>query len=172
MLPVKRIAIPDAEAFVAAIQDEISRTREGRYFHRLHVVLYVLQGAGPYEAARLYGDSTRAIEYWVHRLLGNGLTGLWEGDRAGRPARLSVADRERLRSEIRLSPRELGYDQNLWDGLLLSHHLKEHYAVSLGVRQCQRLFHKLGFTLQRPRRQAREADTLQQEAFKKTSTNG
>jgi transposase len=40
------------------------------------------------------------------------------------------------------------------------------------VRQCQRLFHKLGFTLQRPRRQAREADTLQQEAFKKTSTNG
>ncbi|HOK20449.1 MAG TPA: hypothetical protein PK188_08165 [Thermosynergistes sp.] len=57
---MKRIAIPDAETFVAAIQDEISRTREGRYFHRLHVVLYVLQGASPYEAARLYGDSPRA----------------------------------------------------------------------------------------------------------------
>ena len=172
MLPVKRIAIPDAETFVAAIQDEISRTREGRYSHRLHVVLYVLQGASSYEAVRLYGDSARAIEYWVHRLLSNGLAGLWEGDRTGRPSRLSVADQERLRSEIRLSPRELGYDQNLWDGLLLSHHLKEHYAVSLGVRQCQRLFHQLGFTLQRPRREAREADPLQQEAFKKTSPNG
>jgi len=172
VLPVKRIAIPDAETFVAAIQDEISRTREGRYFHRLHVVLYVLQGAGAYEAARLYGDSARAIEYWVHRLLSKGLAGLWEGERPGRPARLSAADQERLRSEIRLAPRELGYDQNLWDGLLLSHHLKEKYAVSLGVRQCQRLFHQMGLTLQRPRRQAHEADPLQQEAFKKSSTSG
>ena len=172
MLPVKRIGIPDAETFVAAIQDEISRTREGRYFHRLHVLLYVLHGASPYEAARIYGDSPRAIEYWEHDLLTKGLTGLWEGDRPGRPSRLSVSDWETLRGEIRRSPRELGYDQNLWDGLLLSHHLKERYAVSLSIRQCQRLFLKLGFTLQRPRRQAREADPLQQEAFKKTSTNG
>lgn len=169
---MKRIAIPDAETFVAAIQDEISRTREGRYFHRLHVVLNVLQGAGAYKAAHLYGDSPRAIEYWIRRLLSNGLAGLWEGERPGRPGRLSAADRERLRSEIRLSPRELGYDQNLWDGLLLSHHLKEKYGVSLGVRQCQRLFHQMEFTLQRPRRQAHEADPLQQEAFKKSSASG
>ena len=172
MLPVKRIAIPGAETFIAAIQDEISRTREGRYFHRLHVVLYVLQGASAYEAARIYGDSPRAIEYWGHRLLTQGLAGLWEGDRTGRPSRLSPSDRERLRNDIQRSPRELGYGQNLWDGLLLSHHLKEHYAISLSVRQCQRLFHRLGFTMQRPRRQARESDPLQQEAFKKTSTNG
>ena len=169
---MKRIAIPDAETFVAAIQDEISRTREGRYFHRLHVVLYVLQGASPYEAARLYGDSPRAVKYWIRRLLADGLAGLREGDRSGRPGRLSSSDQERLRKDIQRSPRELGYDQNLWDGLLLSFHLKEHYAVSLGVRQCQRLFHQMGFTLQRPRRQAHEADPLQQEAFKKTSTGG
>lgn len=172
MLPVKRITIPDVETFIAAIQDEISRTREGRYFHRLHVVLYVLHGASSYEAARIYGQSPRAVEYWVHRLLSHGLAGLWEGERPGRPSRLSPSEQQRLRNEIRRSPRELGYDQNLWDGLLLSHHLQEHYAISLSVRQCQRLFHKLGFTLQRPRRQAREADPLQQEAFKKTSANG
>ncbi len=172
VLPVKRIAIADAETFVAAIQDEISRTREGRYFHRLHVVLYVLNGANSYEAARIYGDSPRAIEYWVHRLVTRGLAGLWEGDRPGRPSRLSPSDRDRLRNDIRRSPRELGYDQNLWDGLLLSHHLAKDYTISLSVRQCQRLFHRLGFTMQRPRRQAREADPLQQEAFKKTSTNG
>ncbi|WP_258188323.1 helix-turn-helix domain-containing protein [Candidatus Hakubella thermalkaliphila] len=69
-------------------------------------------------------------------------------------------------------PRDLDYDQNLWDGVLLSHHLQKHYGISLGVRQCQRLFHQLGFTLQRPRRQAHEADPLQQEAFKKNSTSG
>ncbi|MBI4307221.1 MAG: winged helix-turn-helix domain-containing protein, partial [Chloroflexi bacterium] len=65
---------------------------------------------------------------------------------------------------------DLGYDQNLWDGVRLSHHLEERYAVSLSVRQCQRLFHKRGFSLQRPRRQAHEADPVPQEAFKKTSS--
>jgi len=169
---VRRIAIPDAETFIAAIQDEISGTKEGRYFHRLHVVLQVLHGASSYEAARLYGDSPRSVEYWVHRLVSRGLAGLEEGERSGRPSRLSSSEEQGLRSEIRRSPRELGYDQNLWDGVLLSHHLEERYAVSLSVRQCQRLFYKLGFTLQRPRRQAHEADPLQQEAFKKTSANG
>ncbi len=79
VLPVKRIAIPDAETFIAAIQDEISGTREGRYFHRLHVVLHVLHGASSYEAARLYGDSPRSVEYWAHRLLSQGLAGLARG---------------------------------------------------------------------------------------------
>jgi len=169
---VKRISVPDAETFVAAIQDEISRTREGRYFHRLDVILYVLQGASPYDAARLFGHSPRTIEYWVHRLLSDGLAGLWEGNRTGRPGRLSATDLQKLRNELQRSPRDLGYDHNLWDGVLLSHHLAKEYSISLSVRQCQRMFHKLGFSLQRPRRQPSEANSELQESFKKTTTNG
>jgi len=32
---MRKFIIPDVETFIAAIQDEISRTLEGRYFHRL-----------------------------------------------------------------------------------------------------------------------------------------
>ncbi len=168
---MKRVKIPDAEIFKAAIQEEISRTPEGRYFHRLHAVLQVLGGASSHETARLYGDSPRTVEYWVQRLTSRGVSGLLEGNHTGRPARLSSAELAGLRKDISRSPRELGYHQNLWDGLLLSHHIAQNYSVSLGVRQCQRLFHQLGFSLQRPRRKAIEADVLRQEAFKKTTTN-
>jgi transposase len=168
---VRRKCIPDAEVFKAAIQDEISRTPEGRYFHRLHAVLHVLDGTSTQDTARLYGDSPRAIEYWVQRLTSKGLDGLQEGFHPGRPTRLSSQNLVKLRKDISRSPRELGYDQNLWDGLLLSHHLSQKYSISLSIRQCQRLFHKLGFSLQRPRRKASEADALQQEAFKKTITS-
>ena len=171
-LPVRRLVIPDAETFATAVEDEIARTRVGRYYHRLHVVLLVLRGYSCYEAARLYGDSPRSVEYWVHRLLRQGLAGLEEDERPGRPSRLSDPQKERLRSELQGSPRALGYDQNLWDGKLVAHHLAQRYGVTLGVRQCQRLLRQLGFTLQRPRRQAHEADPLQQAAFKKTSPNG
>jgi transposase len=168
---VRRKNIHDAEIFKAAIQDEISRTSEGRYFHRLHVVLHILDGASSHDAARLYGDSPRAIEYWVNRLTSKGTSGLLDGNHPGRPARLSTKDLAKLRKDIRRTPRELRYDQNLWDGLLLSHHLTQKYSISLSVRQCQRLFHQLGFSLQRPRRKAKEADGPQQEAFKKTTTS-
>jgi transposase len=168
---MKRLIIPDTETFIAAVQDEISRTPEGRYFHRLHVVLHVLQGASSYEAARLYGNSPRSVQYWVGKLISAGLLGLWDKERPGRPRRFSAKDEQKLRNEIRRSPRELGYDQNLWDGSLLSHHLKKHYTIALSVRQCQRLFHQLGFTLQRPRRYASEANPIEQEAFKKISTD-
>jgi len=172
VLPVKRINVPDAQTFISAIHDEISRSPEARYFHRLHVVLYVLSGASAYQAAQLYRLSPRTVEYWLRRLISFGLAGLRDRNRAGRPRRLSVSDMEKLRGEILRSPQELGYDQNLWDGVLLRRHLEQRYSVSLGVRQCQRLFHQLGFTLQRPRRKAQEADPSLQEAFKKTSISG
>jgi transposase len=168
---VRRTSIPDAEIFKAAIQDEISRTPEGRYFHRLHAVLQVLDGSSAHDTGRLYGDSPRAIEYWVQRLTSKGLSGLLDGEHPGRPARISATELAKLRKDIRRSPRELGYNQNLWDGLLLSHHLNQKYSISLSVRQCQRLFHQLGFSLQRPRRKASETDASQQEAFKKTTTS-
>jgi transposase len=165
---MKRTAIPDQEVFIEAIQDEISRTPEGRYFHRLHAVLNVLKGSSPAHTADIYGDSPRAVQYWVKNIASKGLAGLWDKNRPGRPPKLSENEQEKLRKEIRRSPREFGYDQNLWDGPLLSHHLKERYGIVLGIRQCQRLFNQLGFTLQRPRRKACESDPQQQEEFKKT----
>ena len=168
---MRRTIIPDAEVFKAAIQDEISRTPEGRYFHRLHAVLHILDGVSSHDTAHLYGDSPRAIEYWIQRLTSKGLSGLLDKNHPGRPTRLSAGALAKLRKDISRSPRDLGYDQNLWDGLLLSHHLTQKYSVSLSVRQCQRLFHQLGFSLQRPRRKASEADGPQQKAFKKTTTS-
>ncbi len=69
----------------------------------------------------------------------------------------------------RTDPRNFGYGQNLWDGKLLSHHIEKVYHVKLGVRQCQRLFNKLGFRLRKPRPVIAKADEVAQTEFKKTS---
>ena len=73
------------------------------------LILHVLQGASPYDAAHLLGHSPRTIEYWVHRLLSDGLVGLWEGKRTGRPGLLSATDLQKLQNELRRSPMDLGY---------------------------------------------------------------
>ena len=169
---MRRLEIPDVETFIAAIQDEISRTPEGRYYHRLHVTLHALKTGDCYEAACIYEHSPRSVYNWVHRLTSGGLAGLSEGKRPGRPRRLSPSQEQNLYQDLLLSPRELGHNQNIWDGPLLSYHLEKQYRVHLRIRQCQNVLHRLGFSLQRPRRQAAEADPDKQEAFKKNSQNG
>ena len=52
-------------------------------------MLLVAQGMTCPEVARLLGDAPRSVEYWVHRFEKQGLSGLVEGERSGRPTRLN-----------------------------------------------------------------------------------
>ena len=169
---MKRFRVTDVETFIAALEDEISHTSEGRYYHRLHVTLHALKTGDCYESARIYNHSPHSIYNWLHRLTKRGLVGLQEGERPGRPRQLSFSQEQKLCKDLLLSPREFGYDQNIWDGPLLSYHLRKIFSVHLQVRQCQNLFHRLGFSLQRPRRQGAKADLEKQNTFKKNSRNG
>ena len=111
---MKRLEISDLETFIAAIEDEICRTAERRYYHRLHVVLHALKTGNCYEAARIYNHAPHSVYNWIHRLTTYGLAGLLEAERPGRPKRLSPSQKERLSKDLLLSPREFGYDQNVW----------------------------------------------------------
>ena len=73
---------------------------------------------------------------------------------------------------MRRSPREFGFVQTLWDGNLLAEHLRQSYQVTLGTRQCQRLFGQMGFRLRKPRPVIAKADPEAQAAFKKTAASG
>jgi hypothetical protein len=46
-------------------QQEIQRSEDSRYDHRLHRVLLVAQGMTCPEVARLLGDAPRSVEYWA-----------------------------------------------------------------------------------------------------------
>lgn len=165
---MKALTIGNREEMVLALQDEIRRNSEARYDHRLHAVLLVAQGMSCRQTAVALGDAPRSVEYWVHRFDQDGFGGLSEGNRPGRPSRLSQAEREHVEAALRKSPSDFGLPAQLWDGPLLSAYLKEHLGVTLRVRQCQRLFRQFGFRLRKPRPQIACADPLVQAAHKKT----
>ncbi len=169
---MRKLEIPDGEAARISIQQEIMRSEDSRYDHRLHGLLLISNGLNCYEVAKLFGQSPRTVQYWVQRFQNSGFAGLVDSPRGGRPAVLGHAQAEAVGRDLRRSPRDLGYDQNLWDGKLLSHHLKEAYGIELGVRQCQRLFQKFQFRRRKPRPLIAKADPEAQEAFKKNSKTG
>ena len=164
---MKRIHISDAKTVVLILQDEIRRSYEARYDHRLHAILMVAQGMNCRQVAELLGDSPRTVAYWVNRFEAEGLSGLADADRPGRPRRLNDQQLQEIEQALRSNPADFGLNANLWDGKLLSHHIRQQYGIELGVRQCQRLFRQLGFRLRKPRPLIAKADPQEQAAFKK-----
>jgi len=166
---MRKARITDAEEMVLALQDEIRRTDESRYDHRLHGVLLVAQGLSCREVARLLEDASRTVAYWVQRFEDEGLAGLAEGERPGRPRRLSREQLEEVSQALRKSPVEYGLASNLWDGKTLSAFVFMRWGITVGVRQSQRLFRQLGFRMRKPRPMVAHADPEEQREYKKTT---
>lgn len=168
---MRKIHLSEPENVILALQDEIRRSDESRYDHRLHGVLLVAQGMNCTEVAMLLGDAPRTVAYWVHRFEEEGLAGLADGDRPGRPRRLSNEQLEEISEALRRSPLDCGLKVNLWDGKALSKFIAKQWGIPLGVRQSQRLFRQFGFRLRKPRPKIAHADPQEQEEYKKTTRN-
>jgi transposase len=169
---MRPLSVPDAEDVILGLQDEIRRSGDARYDHRLHGLLLVAQGMTCPEVGRLLGDAPRTVEYWVRRFEESGLAGLSESARPGRPSRLGADQLEAIEVALRDSPAAFGLSTNIWDGKTLSAWISRQWGLSLGTRQCQRLFRQLGFRLRKPRPQVAHADPELQRAHKKTPRTG
>lgn len=169
---MRKLEIADPEIMRIAIQQEIVRSDESRYDHRLHGLLLVAGGQSCQQVADTFGENPRTVQRWVKRFEEYGLDGLREGERPGRPATLDAKQWAALGRDMRRPPKEFGHAAHLWDGKLLAEHLRRHYGVKLGVRQCQRIFGQMGFRLRKPRPQVAQSDPVRVAAFKKTAPAG
>lgn len=166
---MKKIQIKDNKIMQIAIQQEIQRSENSRYDHRLHGVLLVSKGMSCYDVGKFLGHDSTTIQRWANAFNKKGFSGLYDNQRPGRPASLNARQWSKLSKDMRKHPNDLGYEQNLWDGKLLSHHLFKSYGTKLGVRQCQRIFGKMGFRRRKPRPVIAQSDPVAQKVFKKTS---
>jgi transposase len=169
---MRKLQIESAEVMRIAIQQEIGRSEESRYDHRLHGLLLVAAGQSCGQVAELFGENPTTVQRWVQRFEHGGLDALREGERSGRPRMLDAAQWRKLEGDLRKTPRDFGLAATLWDGPVLSEHLRRRYKVELGIRQCQRLFRQMGFRLRKPRPQVAQADPQEIAAAKKTPSTG
>jgi transposase len=166
---MKPLTISGSNAVVESIQDEIRRSDESRYDHRLHTVLLVAKGWTCPEVALLFNESRHSVVNWVRRFELEGFAGLTDKPHPGRPGRLTDEQIDRIGAVLRSPPSNVGISGGIWDGKSLSAYLSRDFGVVMSVRQCQRLFRQLGFRLRKPRPMLAGADASQQEDFKKTS---
>ncbi|MEM0163030.1 MAG: hypothetical protein QXV94_00695, partial [Thermoplasmata archaeon] len=111
--------------------------------------------------------SPRTIECWINSFNSDGLGAFYDIEKSGRPSKLSSEILNDINRDLRKDPHEFGYFQNMGDGILLKRYLLDKYNIDLEVRQCQNIFHKLGFRLRRPRSIIAKGERDLKDNFKK-----
>ena len=106
---MRKLQISDQEVMRIAVQQEILRSEESRYDHRLHGILLITHGFSCYEVADALGQDPRTVERWAKRFEKSGFAALRDGERQGRPRRLDDAQWEAINSDLRRNPLEFGH---------------------------------------------------------------
>lgn len=169
---MRKLTIKDNKNMAIAVYQEIQRSEDSKYDHRLHGVLLAINGFDCYTIGNIFGQDSTTVQRWINNFNKKGFSGLAEGERSGRPKSLTEKQWEELGKDLRKLPSEFKYHQVSWDGKLMAAHLKKKFKIELGVRQCQRIFNMMGFRLRKPRPIIANANPQAQRAFKKTSGNG
>ena len=140
------------------------------FAYRVAMVNLLLAGDGMTTAklSELTGIPTRTLSDWVKKADETHFEALRPKQHPGKTARLSEEQYAQIKETLTHDPEEYGY--LVWDGKALSEYIQKTFGITLGVRQCQRIFHKLGFSRIRPQTfpALGKEDSEEREAFKKT----
>lgn len=101
-----------------------------------------MRGMSCQQVGRLLGDSARSLQYWVKRFETEGLPGLSEKGRPGRPRRLNSTQITELEMALKRRPRDFGLTAEAWDAKSVASYLNHFCGIQLGARQCQRLLNQ------------------------------
>ena len=158
------------DELLAQGQAIMSSSDEARYLFRVFAVNMVLAGTPASQVGASAGFTKAAVTGWVKTVDEHGFEALRPQKRAGRPAKLTADQLKHIDTALQDDPKEYGF--KVWDGPSLSAYIKEKFKIEIGVRQCQRLFHSLGYSRIRPQPLPSKGyeDTEEREAFKKNGT--
>ena len=144
----KRKYNTDPELLLKQGKAIMSSTDEARYHFRVFAVNMVLSGCSAAQIGTMSGVSKVAVTGWVKTADEQGFEALRPKGHKGRPAKLTEDQYKEIDAVLQTDPKEIGYKN--WDGPTLSTYISRKYNVNMSVRQCQRLFHSLGYSHIRP----------------------
>ncbi len=144
-----RVYQTDKEKLLAEGKSIVRATDDAKFQHKVEMVNLVHGGMTPSALSQYVRESKNTITRWGKAADEQGFEALRVKKQSGRAARLSKENKEAIKAVLEEDdPKKYGY--NVWDGPSLSDYIARQYGVNLSVRQCQRMFHELGFSLIRP----------------------
>lgn len=134
---------------------------------RALAIAQALEGASRAEAARLVGRERQSLRDAVVRFNAEGLAGLRNHPRPGRPGKLSPARQEELRAWVLAGPDPEADGMSSYRLLDIAAHIEQRWSVSYGLSSVSRLLHRMGLSWQTTRPAHPKGNVEAQELYKK-----
>lgn len=163
--------IHDPEELLRKGKSIVNQSGDTKYILRVSMVNFMLQRTATVaELSSLSGIPQRTLSEWVRKVDEEGFEALRAKKQPGKEPKLNDKQMAEIKDAVAKPAAESGY--YVWDGITLSDYIKEKYNVELSVRQCQRIFKKLGFSHIRPQTYPSlgEDNEKARDEYKKNST--
>ena len=108
-----------------------SRTAQARLVERAQILLAVAEGRRPRQIAKDLGLSRPTVYTWIHRFNEQGLHGLEDRPRAGRPHTYTAEQRAEVIAAALTDPKSLGLPFGCWTLDRLRAYLHEHKGIGM-----------------------------------------
>ena len=162
------IAITRTEHTGDDLRHEARRTKDVSQARRCLAIALVLEGWSRTEAAEAAGMQRQTLRDWVHRYNGEGIAGLLDHRRPGRPARMSENQFAELDRIVETGP-DVAVDGVVrWRRADLKAVVEQRFGVVLSERSVGRILAARGFRHVSVRPRHPRGDAAAQDAFKKT----
>ena len=162
------VAVTRKEPGAVELRREAGRCRDARAARRMLALALVLEGASREEAARAAGMDRQTLRDWVHRYNAEGVEGLRDRPRPGRPCGLDEGRQAALKALILRGPKLERDGCVAWRARDLRELVERRFGVRYSESGGRRLLRGLDLSWQKARPVHPEADPKAQERFKKT----
>jgi transposase len=164
-----KIEVIRLELSAAKLRRLAARSPDGRLACRILAIALVLEGWSRAEAATACGMDRQTLRDWVHRYNHEGIGGLSDAQRSGRPPALSAEQMQELKDLVLSGPDLAIHGVTRWRCLDLCAAIADRYGVVVHERTVGKMLWRMGLTRLQPRPYHPKKDAAAQEAFKKTS---
>lgn len=148
----KKIDYHLSDEELASIEQAINDSKNVRVVKRATGLRLLHRGHAPAEVAGMLMVSLATVHNWHHRFHTNGIAGLEDVPKSGRPR---VADEEYCRvleEALEVSPAVYGYDFAIWTLDRLREHLEAKTGKRLSRERFRALLADLDYVYRRPKR--------------------
>jgi transposase len=142
----------DLEHLYRTTKDPRLRTRAQMVFLAAEQRLKVPQ------IAAIVRESEATVGRWLKRYLAEGLEGLHDAPRPGRPSEVTEAYRAALLAAVRRRPRSFGLPYSLWTLQRLVDYLAERTTIRVSDETVRRALKQAGIVLSRPQHKISSPD--------------
>jgi transposase len=130
--------------------ERVSQQAVGRVALRAHMVLLAGRGYRVPQIARIHDCGEDVVRHWLHRYQDQGVAGLEDAPRGGRPPNDRLAA-QIVDMQASQSPECSGHVQSCWTVSLLTAFLATRFGLRLSGASVRRYLHRMGWRWARPR---------------------